>query len=180
MSLALLDVLLDDNYLDFLDDGGGRQIVKDMIHNPARGSSSKSVLWDDSNRRFLFEIVANDTTGIDTDKFDYIARDAYSLGMHSSFDRNRLLYSSRWIRHENWRAPCYPFTSLPCASWSGYSMGGSPTTRKRVRNVCKRRVLSPAPPPMLPAPAPVMNIYDLFQTRYRSGYIYRRGAQLLA
>lgn len=120
MSLALLDFLLDENHLDLLDDGGGRQVVKDMIHNPEKAGGSRSVLWDDASRRFLFEIVANGSTGIDTDKFDYIARDTHSLGMHSSFDRTRLLYSCRVF-------------------------GGRMAYHQKE----------------------IMNVYDLFQTRYR-------------
>ena len=49
---------------------------------------------------WLYEIVANCDNGIDVDKFDYLQRDNYHLGMPSSFDYHRLLYYSRVIDGE--------------------------------------------------------------------------------
>lgn len=42
---------------------------------------------------FMFQIVANAMTGIDTDKFDYLARDVYNVGLQGSygFDYRRLM-----------------------------------------------------------------------------------------
>jgi hypothetical protein len=46
-----------------------------------------------ANRPFLYEIVANGTTGIDTDKWDYLGRDSYALGLSvSSKGRHSNLY----------------------------------------------------------------------------------------
>lgn len=41
---------------------------------------------------FMFQIVANAKTGIDTDRFDYLARDVYNVGLQGSygFDHRRL------------------------------------------------------------------------------------------
>ena len=89
----------------------GRDIVKYMLHpNAPDGvtggpessdayrsrctNEGRGLLWSNS-REFLFEIVANATTGIDTDKFDYLARDSHCLGLPSSFDHRRVLYGSR-------------------------------------------------------------------------------------
>jgi deoxynucleoside triphosphate triphosphohydrolase SAMHD1 len=42
--------------------------------------------------RFLYEIVANEQHGIDTDKWDYLSRDVYNLGLPGSgFDHRRLM-----------------------------------------------------------------------------------------
>lgn len=47
---------------------------------------------------FLYDVVANQTTGIDTDKFDYLARDAYNVGVHGNgFDSNRLMRFAKVI-----------------------------------------------------------------------------------
>ena len=88
----------------------GRDVVKYMLHPDEPDASAlpeagpayrarlsregRGLLWANS-REFLFEIVANATTGIDTDKFDYLARDSHNLGLSSSFDHRRVLYSSR-------------------------------------------------------------------------------------
>ncbi|CAN8071585.1 unnamed protein product [Agarophyton chilense] len=43
--------------------------------------------------RFLYDVVANSSTGIDTDKFDYLARDVYNVGLQGAygFDHRRLM-----------------------------------------------------------------------------------------
>ncbi|XP_051805117.1 deoxynucleoside triphosphate triphosphohydrolase SAMHD1-like isoform X5 [Acanthochromis polyacanthus] len=46
-------------------------------------------------KSFLYEIVANKLNGIDVDKFDYFARDAYHLGMQSNFDHKRFIKLAR-------------------------------------------------------------------------------------
>lgn len=164
MSLDLLDLLLDENGVEALDFGGGRNAVKHMVmgnkwkgpkpaaaagagiggaaggaggltlgHNGvghfssssssaaaalatslavhagaggalSRSSSSGGVAgagaaFDlaraEADRPFLYEIVANGHCGIDTDRFDYLARDSYFTGVQSAFDYRRLLYGAR-------------------------------------------------------------------------------------
>lgn len=48
---------------------------------------------------FMFQIVANAMTGIDTDKFDYLARDVYNVGLQGSygFDYRRLMKFAKVI-----------------------------------------------------------------------------------
>jgi len=46
---------------------------------------------------FIFQIVANKNNGLDCDKFDYIARDTYNVGLSYSFDCSRLILQSRVI-----------------------------------------------------------------------------------
>ena len=48
---------------------------------------------DESAKRekpFLYDIVANARNGIDVDKLDYLARDAYNVGVKSTYDFERL------------------------------------------------------------------------------------------
>ena len=40
-------------------------------------------------RGFLFEIVANKKNSVDVDKFDYISRDCYNVGLKTSYDFDR-------------------------------------------------------------------------------------------
>lgn len=49
-------------------------------------------------KRFLYDIVANKTSGIDVDKWDYFARDCHMLGIKSNFDHMRLMSSARVIK----------------------------------------------------------------------------------
>ena len=55
--------------------------------------SLKSELdWSNStNKKFMFEIISNEATGIDVDKFDYIKRDCYHIGITCGFDSQRLM-----------------------------------------------------------------------------------------
>lgn len=44
--------------------------------------------------------MANKKNSVDVDKFDYIERDAYNLGLRSSYDPKRLSVYSRVINNE--------------------------------------------------------------------------------
>ena len=46
---------------------------------------------------FLFDIVANKRNSVDVDKFDYIQRDCFNVGLKSSYDPTRLIWYSRVI-----------------------------------------------------------------------------------
>ena len=48
-------------------------------------------LEDDTT--YIYQIVANKLNGLDCDKFDYIARDTYNIGLSYSFDSSRLINS---------------------------------------------------------------------------------------
>ena len=48
-------------------------------------------------RSFLYKIVNNKTNGIDVDKFDYIKRDSFFLGMSFGFDCSRIIKQSMVI-----------------------------------------------------------------------------------
>ena len=44
---------------------------------------------------YMYEIVANKTSGIDVDKMDYFARDCHGLGMKSDFNHLRYIHNCR-------------------------------------------------------------------------------------
>ena len=46
---------------------------------------------------FIYQIIDNSVNGVDVDRWDYIVRDAYYLGMDISFDYKDLLSSIRVI-----------------------------------------------------------------------------------
>jgi hypothetical protein len=59
-------------------------------------------LWDflivfsfrrkNSEKAWMFEIVANNKNSVDVDKFDYLARDSYNCGVISSYDFKRYVH----------------------------------------------------------------------------------------
>ena len=56
------------------------------------------------NKGWKYQIVANQINGIDVDKFDYLARDAYNIGLDAKFDSSRLIQQARVIDGNI----CYP------------------------------------------------------------------------
>lgn len=90
-SELMLDYLVDDNHIDI--DSHDVRFIKDLIAGEPRSQRN-------SERRFLFDIVANKRNSVDVDKFDYIERDAYNMGLLSSYDAKRLLLYSRVINDE--------------------------------------------------------------------------------
>uniref|UniRef100_A0A6C0JAA9 HD/PDEase domain-containing protein n=1 Tax=viral metagenome TaxID=1070528 RepID=A0A6C0JAA9_9ZZZZ len=53
-------------------------------------SELKWTQWDVQNM-FYYEILANERTGIDVDKFDYLKRDSHYTGVNTTFEPNRLI-----------------------------------------------------------------------------------------
>lgn len=65
----------------------------------------KALIAGDRNRcsyekSFLFEIVSNQTNGIDVDKFDYIARDTRAIGDNQNLSLTRLINSARVVENQ--------------------------------------------------------------------------------
>ena len=51
----------------------------------------------DHHKGFIYQIVSNNLNGIDVDKFDYIQRDTYTLGLKYSIDSDRLISDMKVI-----------------------------------------------------------------------------------
>jgi HD superfamily phosphohydrolase len=56
------------------------------------------------NKLFLYHIISNPKNGIDVDKFDYLKRDTFNLGLPYGIDLERLVETARVIDNEI----CYP------------------------------------------------------------------------
>ncbi|CAF1502524.1 unnamed protein product [Rotaria sordida] len=72
-----------------------RSFIKDLIYQESNGEESNQ---NRADKLFLYEIVSNKSTGIDVDKFDYIARDSYYLGTKISFEHMRFIKFCRVIK----------------------------------------------------------------------------------
>lgn len=59
----------------------------------SKDKAPKTFKWDDNyfdDRKFFYDIVSNSETGIDVDKFDYIARDCKYANVQCTFDPRRI------------------------------------------------------------------------------------------
>jgi HD superfamily phosphohydrolase len=94
MSLKIIDYMVDANSID-IEREDVRFIQSLIAGTPLNESSTMS-----DGRMWLFDIVANRRNSIDVDKWDYLARDCYCLGIKSSYDHSRLMSYSRVIEDQ--------------------------------------------------------------------------------
>uniref|UniRef100_A0AAZ1X6J1 HD/PDEase domain-containing protein n=1 Tax=Oreochromis aureus TaxID=47969 RepID=A0AAZ1X6J1_OREAU len=82
--------------------------IKEMIGGPLNTTETQEqFMGRTQDKYFLYEIVENEKNGIDVDKFDYIARDGYYLGIQSSFDHRRCLMFARVCRVDGINHICF-------------------------------------------------------------------------
>ena len=62
----------------------------------------------DLQPKFIYNIVSNPLNGIDVDKFDYIKRDTYNIGLSYSFDYQRIFKYAKVIN----QTICYPLKMI--------------------------------------------------------------------
>ncbi|KAG0052557.1 SAM domain and HD [Gryganskiella cystojenkinii] len=86
-SEMMLEFLVEENGVDI--DKEELQFIKDLIMGERRGNSQRP--------GFLFDIVSNKRNSLDVDKYDYLQRDCYNVGIKSSIDCSRLMRMSRVI-----------------------------------------------------------------------------------
>uniref|UniRef100_A0A2P2KZJ5 Catalytic n=2 Tax=Rhizophora mucronata TaxID=61149 RepID=A0A2P2KZJ5_RHIMU len=94
MSTKLVDHIVDEHHIDV--DSQMMKRVKEMI----LASSEFSQINDTTEKRFLYDIVANGRNGIDVDKFDYIVRDCRACGLGCNFEFERLMETMRVMGDE--------------------------------------------------------------------------------
>lgn len=54
----------------------------------------------ENDTEFIYQIIANNKTGIDCDKFDYLLRDTYNLGLPYTFECNRFIENAKVIDND--------------------------------------------------------------------------------
>ncbi len=69
--------------------------IKALI-NPERHPQ----VYANCGKQYLFEIVSNSRNSVDVDKFDYISRDCYMVGIKASHDPRRLMLNCRVIDNQ--------------------------------------------------------------------------------
>ena len=92
----LFEHLVETEHLDY--DRETVRLVTDFI----TGKRPVCANAEAATPRFLYDVVANSKTGIDTDKFDYIARDVYNIGLQAAygFDHRRLMKFAKVIEDD--------------------------------------------------------------------------------
>ncbi|KAK8384473.1 hypothetical protein O3P69_009348 [Scylla paramamosain] len=105
MSVRMLDHMWEKNALkDSLKEVHDDDLafIKAMIHPKGYPLPEKY-----RSKDFLLQIVSNEKTGIDVDKWDYFLRDSLHLGLKVTFDPKRFIEYSRVIEHKGEKFICF-------------------------------------------------------------------------
>lgn len=90
----MFEYLIDNNSIDI--DNYEKKLIQKLILGDITPSDHKDYYYEP----WIFEIVANKKNSIDVDKFDYICRDSYHIGLQSAFvDYERIFKTSRIINN---------------------------------------------------------------------------------
>lgn len=71
--------------------------IKELIGGPLGSGKGWPYKGRGREKAFLYEIVANEVTGVDVDKMDYVMRDSVALGIGSIFQARRYLSGCRVV-----------------------------------------------------------------------------------
>lgn len=110
VSINMLDYLIEDNnLLPILNKHGigSKEIslIKDFI---------QGVQPQDGNKAFLYQIVNNDDSGLDVDKWDYFLRDCHYLGLPCSFEYERIMQFAKVCTVNGKKQICFRDKILDC------------------------------------------------------------------
>jgi len=95
MSIRMFDFVVEENQmLEYFEMEGIKEkdltFIKELIlGHPLPGNAS--FVGRDMNKYFLYQIISNDETKIDVDKFDYLLRDCKQLNVSTAFDFQRVI-----------------------------------------------------------------------------------------
>ena len=67
------------------------EFLKKFITNDLLKFMKNLINPNKENIGFIYQIISNNLNSLDVDKFDYLSRDTYSLGIKSDFDYRRLI-----------------------------------------------------------------------------------------
>ncbi|XP_022725971.1 deoxynucleoside triphosphate triphosphohydrolase SAMHD1 homolog isoform X1 [Durio zibethinus] len=94
MSVKMIDYIVDAHHIEI--DAEILKNVKEMVLASSANASQKT----SSEKRFLYDIVANGRNGTDVDKFDYIVRDSRACGLGCNLQFQRLMETMRVMGDE--------------------------------------------------------------------------------
>ena len=107
-SIDILDYLLEDNNIDITKynlDETDIHFIKELIIGSPKNANFE---WIGRGKKtYLYDIVANKSCEIDTDKFDYFARDCKHINVSKSFDDARLMKFSEIYEIDRELRICY-------------------------------------------------------------------------
>jgi HD superfamily phosphohydrolase len=93
-SAQMLELLVSDNGIELA--RADVEFIQDLILGEPRPSCTDAR----ARKGYLFDIVANKRNSVDVDKFDYIQRDCYNVGIKSSLDALRLIHFTRVLDNQ--------------------------------------------------------------------------------
>ncbi|KAL4232822.1 SAM domain and HD [Mactra antiquata] len=118
-SINMFDHLIKENKLD--DEFGKynlkekeKEFIKQLIYrkpyheDPEKEDSAREEkTGHGKDKEFLYQIVANQTNGLDVDKWEYFARDCYMLGISNNFDYGRCMQLARVMKVDDRNQICF-------------------------------------------------------------------------
>jgi len=88
----LLEYLIDKNNIDINNDL--KKLVQSLILGDIKLTLNRDIYYES----WIYQIVANKKNSIDVDKFDYLRRDSYHVGLNScEVDYHRIFDTSKII-----------------------------------------------------------------------------------
>ncbi|XP_035224770.1 deoxynucleoside triphosphate triphosphohydrolase SAMHD1-like isoform X2 [Stegodyphus dumicola] len=103
VSANMLDYLIEENNLfPILKEFGIGYEEIELIKNYIMGTQPSN-----ENKAFLYQIVNNDDSGLDVDKWDYFLRDCFFLGLPCSFEYERIMQFAKVFVVDGKAEICY-------------------------------------------------------------------------
>ncbi|XP_076111840.1 deoxynucleoside triphosphate triphosphohydrolase SAMHD1-like [Mytilus galloprovincialis] len=98
-NFLIKDNNLQEEFTKYELDENDQNFIREQIIGPKKDTNGAyTYKAREQEKRFLYEIVANNRNGIDVDKWDYFARDCHGLGIKNTFDHNRYMKFARVIK----------------------------------------------------------------------------------
>ncbi|KAL4233143.1 SAM domain and HD [Mactra antiquata] len=105
---------LDDEFKNYELEEKEKEFIKQLIYRrpydedpEEEDRARKEKTGRGKDKEFLYQIVANQTNGLDVDKWEYFARDCYMLGISNNFDYRRCMQLARVMKVKDRKQICF-------------------------------------------------------------------------